>query len=101
MAKLTHNTKTSLHEESKAYRPNVLAVNSNLEYHPDLLDRIAKYCVVYAESNDICDIEVAMNRWEQVFDTKLPQCIKRYQIAPLRIAYNTPLIHLEQDSNPP
>ena len=66
MTKLTHSTKTSLHEESKNYIDSVLAVNPKLE--GDLLDRIAKWCVVYADSNDVSDVEIAMKRFEETFN---------------------------------
>ena len=66
MEKLTHKTNTSLHEESKNYIDSVLAVNPKLE--GDLLDRVAKWCVVYADSNNVSDVEIAMNRFEQTFN---------------------------------
>ena len=67
--KLFHNTKTSLSEESKQYLPTVKEFYPHLD---DLLiDRIAKYCVVYSKGTDKASIRQAINDFEEVFDHEL------------------------------
>ena len=67
--KLVHNTKTSLREESKQYRPTVKEFYPHLD---DLLtDRIAKYCAVYSKGTDKASIRQAINDFEEVFDHEL------------------------------
>ena len=69
--KLTHYTKTSLHEESKVYLPTVKEFYPNLD---DMLtDRIAKYCAVYSKGTDKASIRQAINDFEEVFDQELTQ----------------------------
>ena len=67
--KLTHFTKTSLHEESKVYLPTVQEFYPNLD---DMLtDRIAKYCAIYSKGTDKASIRQAINDFEEVFDQEL------------------------------
>ena len=69
--KLVHNTKTSLHEESKVYLPTVQEFYPNLD---DMLtDRIAKYCAIYSKGTDKASIRQAINDFEEVFDQELTQ----------------------------
>ena len=72
---LVFNTKTSLREEAKQFLPIVR------EFYPDLddklIDRIAKYCVVYFSWNETklnkAGIRQAINDFEEVFDQELMQ----------------------------
>ena len=69
--KIYHNTKTSLHEESKVYLPTVQEFYPNLD---DMLtDRIAKYCAIYSKGTDKASIRQAINDFEEVFDQELTQ----------------------------
>ena len=65
MTKLVHNTKTSLAEEAKSYYPKVKALYPNLDEM--LLNRMAKYCVVYSEGKDKRSVRNAVLRFEQIF----------------------------------
>tara|TARA_B100000925_G_scaffold265455_1_gene224635 strand:+ start:256 stop:471 length:216 start_codon:yes stop_codon:yes gene_type:complete len=69
MTKLTHSTKTSLHEESKDFLATIKEFYPNIDQ--DTLDRVAKYCVVYSKGKDKKSIREAINDWEQVFDNEL------------------------------
>ena len=70
---LVFNSKTSLREEAKQFLPTVR------EFYPDLddklIDRIAKYCVVYFAWNeaklDKAGIRQAINDFEEIFDIEL------------------------------
>ena len=70
---LVFNSKTSLREEAKQFLPTVR------EFYPDLddklIDRIAKYCVVYFAWNeailDKAGVRQAINDFEEIFDIEL------------------------------
>ena len=70
---LVYNTKKSLREDAKQFLPTVR------EFYPDLddklIDRIAKYCVVYFSWNEAklnkAGIRQAINDFEEVFDIEL------------------------------
>tara|TARA_B100001989_G_scaffold22978_1_gene13905 strand:- start:294 stop:530 length:237 start_codon:yes stop_codon:yes gene_type:complete len=70
---LVFNTKTSLKEEAKRFLPTVREFYPNLD--EKLIDRIAKYCVVYFSWNEArlnkASIRQAINDFEEVFDIEL------------------------------
>ena len=70
---LVYNTKRSLREDAKQFLPIVREFYPNLD--EKLIDRIAKYCVVYFNWNesklDKAGIRQAINDFEEIFDIEL------------------------------
>tara|TARA_B100000614_G_C14549347_1_gene493357 strand:- start:696 stop:905 length:210 start_codon:yes stop_codon:yes gene_type:complete len=65
----THSQKGDLHDKSLEYYPKIKKAYPNLDH--DTMDRVAKYCVVYAKDTTMKSIRQAMNEWQSVFDTDL------------------------------
>jgi len=59
----------------------------------ELLDMNQKISVIITQLDDYRE-----ERRER--KGKIPKCIRRYQISPLRLTYNTDEIHVWYDSNP-
>ena len=58
------------------YYPQIKKAYPNLDH--DTMDRVAKYCVVYAKDTTMKSVRKAMNEWQDVFDTDLQWKQKHY-----------------------